>query len=98
MLMSSFCLPYYYSLPVYRVNWLKAKARYERWSEELKLVQHEMFWAISWFQKQEEKWALRALQSTQKGHQAYAEKQASMWLKFVAEGVKKFEGKMTKTG
>ncbi|KAG1883649.1 hypothetical protein F4604DRAFT_1677400 [Suillus subluteus] len=28
----------------YRVNWLKAKARWQRWEEELSLVQHEMGW------------------------------------------------------
>jgi hypothetical protein len=40
---------------VYRVNWLKAKARWNRWEEELSLVQHEMGWTIGWFKHQEEK-------------------------------------------
>ncbi|KAG1734185.1 hypothetical protein EDD22DRAFT_787942, partial [Suillus occidentalis] len=26
----------------YRVNWLKAKARWQRWEEELSLIQHEI--------------------------------------------------------
>ncbi|KAG2130738.1 hypothetical protein DEU56DRAFT_757809 [Suillus clintonianus] len=30
----------------YRVNWLKAKARWQRWEEELRLVQHEMGWTV----------------------------------------------------
>ncbi|KAG1724150.1 uncharacterized protein EDB91DRAFT_1087569 [Suillus paluster] len=63
----------------YQVNWLKAKARYDQWNEELQ-------------------WSVRALKSTQKGHEAYAEKQAAMWSKFVAEGVVNFEGKMIVTG
>ncbi|KAG1826698.1 hypothetical protein EV424DRAFT_1319447, partial [Suillus variegatus] len=42
----------------YRVNWLKAKARWNRWEEELSLVQHEMGWTVSWFKYQEEKWQL----------------------------------------
>ncbi|KAG1859409.1 hypothetical protein C8R48DRAFT_673951 [Suillus tomentosus] len=64
----------------YRVNWLKAKARYDRWSEELKL----------WFQKQESEWRARADESIKNGHRAYAEKQASMWAEFAAEGMKSF--------
>lgn len=81
-------------ISVYRVNWLKAKARYDRWNEELKLVQHEMAWTVLWFQMQEERWKVRAAQSVKKGHQAYAEKQASVWAQFSAEGRKSFEGKM----
>ncbi|KAG1822770.1 uncharacterized protein BJ212DRAFT_1540916 [Suillus subaureus] len=30
----------------YWVNWLKAKAQYDCWSEELKLVQHKMYWTV----------------------------------------------------
>ncbi|KAG1896270.1 uncharacterized protein F5891DRAFT_959004, partial [Suillus fuscotomentosus] len=59
-------------------NWLKAKARYDHWSEELKLVQHEMCWTVWWFQKQESEWRARADESIKNGHRAYAEKQASM--------------------
>ncbi|KAG1877557.1 hypothetical protein F4604DRAFT_1924204 [Suillus subluteus] len=78
----------------YRVNWLKAKARYDRWSEELKLVQHEMFWTISWFRTQEERWRVRADESIKNGNRAYAERQASMWAEFSAQGLKNFEGKL----
>ncbi|KAG2108609.1 uncharacterized protein F5147DRAFT_799314, partial [Suillus discolor] len=35
----------------YRVNWLKAKARWQRWEEELRLVQHEMGWTVCVYQK-----------------------------------------------
>ncbi|KAG2070067.1 hypothetical protein BDR04DRAFT_1118593 [Suillus decipiens] len=34
---------------LYRVNWLKAKARWSRWQEELSLVRHKMGWIIKWF-------------------------------------------------
>ncbi|KAG1740735.1 uncharacterized protein EDB91DRAFT_1081835 [Suillus paluster] len=78
----------------YRVNWLKAKARYDCWSEELKLVQHEMFWTISWFRTQEERWRVRADESIKNGNRAYAERQASMWAEFSAQGLKNFEGKL----
>ncbi|KAG1721501.1 uncharacterized protein EDB91DRAFT_1064375, partial [Suillus paluster] len=79
---------------VYCVNWLKAKARYDCWSEELKLVQHEMFWTISWFRTQEERWRVRADESIKNGNRAYAERQASMWAEFSAQGLKNFEGKL----
>ncbi|KAG0695623.1 hypothetical protein DFH29DRAFT_879915 [Suillus ampliporus] len=78
----------------YRVNWVKAKARYDHWSEELKLVQHEMFWTISWFQTQEVRWRVRADESIKNGNRAYAERQASMWAEFSAQGLKNFKGKL----
>ncbi|KAG1719346.1 hypothetical protein EDB19DRAFT_1648329, partial [Suillus lakei] len=81
----------------YRVNWLKAKAQYDYWSEELKLVQHEMFWTVSWFRTQEATWRSRADKSIKDGHKAYTEKQASMWAKFSAEGLKNFQGKLIGT-
>ncbi|KAG1877467.1 hypothetical protein F4604DRAFT_1680133 [Suillus subluteus] len=81
----------------YHVNWLKAKARYDHWSEELKLVQHEMFWTVSWFRTQEARWRARADESTKDGHKAYAEKQASMWAEFSADGLKSFQGKFIVT-
>ncbi|KAG2345460.1 hypothetical protein BDR05DRAFT_879873 [Suillus weaverae] len=40
----------------YRVSWLKAKARWRRWEEELSLTQHEMDWTIGWFNYQQEEW------------------------------------------
>ncbi|KAG1723996.1 uncharacterized protein EDB91DRAFT_1087649 [Suillus paluster] len=78
----------------YHVNWLKVKARYDHWSEELKLVQHEMFWTISWFWTQEERWRVQADESIKNGNRAYAERRASMWAEFSAQGLKNFEGKL----
>ncbi|KAG1827507.1 uncharacterized protein BJ212DRAFT_1257730, partial [Suillus subaureus] len=40
----------------YRVNWLKAKARWQRWEEELSLVQHEMGWTVGWFRYKKAEW------------------------------------------
>lgn len=92
-LTGSLCFPFL----VYRVNWLKAKARYDRWSEELKLVQHEMHWTVRWFQNQELMWRRRSGESIKNGHKAYAEKQAFMWAEFAAEGMKGFQGKWSTT-
>ena len=42
----------YHASEVYRVSWLKAKARYDRWNEEFQMVQAEMFWTTLWFKHQ----------------------------------------------
>jgi hypothetical protein len=68
---------------VYRVSWLKAKARYERWEEESTIVKHEMFWTILWFKHQEHVWETRFVEhSMEPGHQAYAAKQRHVWERF----------------
>ncbi|KAG1764500.1 hypothetical protein EV702DRAFT_1051329 [Suillus placidus] len=52
---------------------------------------------LSWFRTQEARWRARADESTKDGHKAYAEKQASIWAKFSAEGLKSFQGKFIVT-
>ena len=84
-------------LSVYRVNWLRAKARSDRWEEELITVQHEMRWTVLWFQDQLKKWKERVERSNQEhkpGHSAYAEKQVDMWLMFVGQAEQSFQGMM----
>ena len=60
----------------YRVNWLKAKAHYDRWKEELEIVKHKMKWTILWFEHQLKVWMDRLNKSMEDkpGHIAYAEK------------------------
>ncbi|KIM61410.1 hypothetical protein SCLCIDRAFT_122156, partial [Scleroderma citrinum Foug A] len=53
---------------VFRVSWLKAKARYERWNEELQMVEGEMFWTTLWFKHQEREWERRCKQAIAPGH------------------------------
>jgi hypothetical protein len=65
--------------PVYRVNWLRAKARKERWEEEIELVTSEMDWTINCFQHHEGIWKGRAEEGKSPGHIAYAWKQSSVW-------------------
>lgn len=72
-----------------RVNWLRAKARFDRWEEEVKLVTNEMRWTGLWFDYQHNVWAGRAEGSSQqglKGHSCYAWKQAGMWEKLARDG------------
>ncbi|KAH7919749.1 hypothetical protein BV22DRAFT_1022428, partial [Leucogyrophana mollusca] len=78
----------------YRVNWLKAKARYLRWEEELEIVRHEMDWVVRWFSHQEQEWKRWATQSQRSGQRAYAEKQVNLWGRFKEEAQKGFKGKM----
>ncbi|KAG2035372.1 hypothetical protein BDR03DRAFT_868129 [Suillus americanus] len=78
----------------YRVNWLKAKARWQRWEEELRLVQHEMGWTVSWFKYRMEEWDQRYRQATKPGHQAYAHRQVLLWGRFALDAENSFKDKM----
>jgi hypothetical protein len=64
---------------VYRVNWLRAKARKERWEEEMQLVTSEMDWTVRCFQHHGGIWKQRAEKAEYPGHEAYAWKQGSTW-------------------
>jgi hypothetical protein len=79
---------------VFRVSWLKAKARYDRWNEELRLVEAEMFWTTLWFKHQEREWERRFRQAVEPGHQSYAAKQQDLWERFKMKAEESFKGKM----
>jgi hypothetical protein len=82
---------------VYRVNWLRAKARRDRWDEELKLVKHEMGWVVLWFQHQRLVWEGRAETSNRGnklGHRIYALKQVDLWYRLENRARREFLGKM----
>lgn len=64
---------------VYRVNWLRAKARKERWEEEMELVSREMDWTVNSFEYCGKAWKKRADMAEGAGKVAYAWKQWSMW-------------------
>jgi len=68
---------------VYRVSWLRAKARFSRWSEELRLVELEMQWTVNWFRKKKEGWRkrLRDLEDEERppGLDCYCHKQVVLW-------------------
>ena len=78
---------------VYRVNWLRAKARVDRWREELMLVKHEMQWTILWFQFQANLWRERSERADgglPSGHKPYAKKQEKLWNAFQTKSSEKF--------
>ena len=70
---------------VYRVNWLRARARAKRWCEEKDIVMKEMGWVIGTFVYMERSWRMRAEQSgnSKPGHRAYAAREQSRWNKWV---------------
>ena len=78
---------------VYRVNWLTAKARVDRWQEEQILVKHEMQWTILWFQNQANIWMERSEREDgflPIGHKAYAAKQQKLWSAFQRKSLEQF--------
>lgn len=42
--------------PVYRLHWLRARARFNRWKEELMLTKYEMQWSVRYFMFQAHRW------------------------------------------
>jgi hypothetical protein len=84
---------------VYRVSWLRAKARHFRWAEEVRLVKLEMQWAINWFQYQERRWSERLEglldQEREEGLQCYCHKQIGLWKAFGDDAKQRFGGIIT---
>jgi hypothetical protein len=79
---------------VNRVNWLRAKARYQRWHEEVLILEHEMIWTQKWFSHQKKIWEDRMHQSasgSKPGHRSYAAKQVGIWSEFWECASKEFE-------
>jgi hypothetical protein len=66
---------------VFRVNYLRAKARYDRWLEESKLVPREMRWTMMYFIKRAERWE-KLREASSGGKRCYASRQAAMWRGF----------------
>ncbi|KIJ92472.1 hypothetical protein K443DRAFT_135283 [Laccaria amethystina LaAM-08-1] len=65
---------------LFRVNYLRAKARYDRWLEESKLVPREMRWTM-YFIKRAERWE-KLREASIGGKRCYASRQAAMWRGF----------------
>ncbi|EAU84183.2 hypothetical protein CC1G_13091 [Coprinopsis cinerea okayama7 len=81
-----------YMEELYRVNWLRAKSRFDRWKEEHTLLTCEMDWVLNFFAykiDQCETWALTKPDSP--GHVAYANRQGDMWKRMLAHATKMFK-------
>ncbi|KAI5989846.1 hypothetical protein EDC04DRAFT_2588181, partial [Pisolithus marmoratus] len=77
----------------YQINWLKARARRDRWKEEISLVRHEMLWTGLWFKHHKNIWEKRALHSMEPGKEAYANKQIGLWSDFAEKAMLMFQSK-----
>ena len=66
---------------VYRVNWLRARARAKRWDEEKVIVEQEMSWVVKTFGYMRGTWEVRAgdMGDDKLGHKAYAAREAERW-------------------
>jgi hypothetical protein len=80
---SSFSSQYHpATLAVYRIHWLQAKARHDRWQEELSLTEHEMVWISRFFRFKANEWKDRAMAAGNEGkagHAAYGLRQSIQW-------------------
>ncbi|GBE83152.1 hypothetical protein SCP_0501990 [Sparassis crispa] len=81
----------------YRVNWLRARAQYERWREERVLVHSEMAWTIATFKRNMKRWAhwLEMTDPSWRGHVCYAARQVSMWRTFASHATDAFSHILT---
>jgi hypothetical protein len=85
---------------VYRVSWLRAKARFARWSEELRLVEYEMQWTVNWFRWKQKEWhrRLRDLADEERapGLDCYCHKQIALWDSLADKADAKFSNTLKK--
>jgi hypothetical protein len=82
------------------VNWLRAKARHQRWEEEVTILQNEMKWIKLFFQHQIQVWEARRNRATSMkkfGHQLFAAKQVWMWRKFLSDASHTFSDSLSKS-
>ncbi|KAK7682196.1 hypothetical protein QCA50_014783 [Cerrena zonata] len=66
---------------LYRVNWLRAKSRRDRWVEEVELLSSELGWTKNYYHYQAEMWRVRAhnAAATTPNLAFYARKQMVTW-------------------
>jgi hypothetical protein len=81
-------------LSVYRVSWLRAKARFCRFSEELCILEYEMKWTVTWFQRKVEEWRkrLKDVEDEERppGLDCYCHKQMVLWGSLADQAQTKF--------
>ena len=95
------CRVYSPSIPldassVYRINWLRARAKKSRWEEEITLIRREMEWTQLFFNHKAKEWKDMADDSGTPGQRSYAEKQSAMWLGLSHESIESFNVCRTK--
>ncbi|KIK79535.1 hypothetical protein PAXRUDRAFT_16283 [Paxillus rubicundulus Ve08.2h10] len=66
----------------YRINWLRAKAVQDRWTEEVELIKSEVWWTVNFFDSKCREWEKLGTQSQERGaagHGVYAARQAAIY-------------------
>jgi len=87
---------------VYKVNWLRASARSQRWDEEVILLECEMKWTTEYFKFQKGKWEKWGEEREMdvddsllnEGLKSYAYKQADTWSRLESNAVEAFESSL----
>lgn len=74
---------------MYRINWLRARAKKMRWEEEATLILKEMEWTVAFFENTAEKWKSFAV-STGGGASCYAFRKSDMFSGIAAKARKLF--------
>lgn len=69
---------------MHRVNWLRQKARTDRWEEQYVIVQEEMKQTVRSFEWKASQWDT-LLEHGGPGHESYARRQGAMWRGMAAE-------------
>lgn len=83
---------------VYRVSWLRAKARKDRWWEEGIIIPHEMLFVILFHAKEAEVWTDRAKASGDlEGKRAFAHRMMLVAERRAEDARKGFGGKVIDT-
>ena len=75
---------------VYRINWLRARAKKLRWQEEIALIPREMEWTVAFFLYKAKQWKTTADSSRTAGPRAYALRQRAMWMHFADRATSSF--------
>lgn len=70
-------LIYTYIFAVRRVHWLRARAQYMRWQEEVTLTRYEMQWTVAYFAYRSNQWAQNS--GISPGTMSYAIRKKEMW-------------------
>ena len=63
---------------MYRVSWLRAKARRDRWEEECDLLEAEMGWTLNYFKFQQDRWEKYAVEGVEHAR-SYGYRQREIW-------------------
>lgn len=80
---------------VYRVSWLRAKARKDRWWEEITIVSHEMLFVILSHVREANTWRERARESGGlEGRRAFAHRMMLVAERRADDARKGFSGKV----